>query len=185
MDEGQKFGGLNALPVEDVAELLSVSPKTIRNWLNKEDLPCQSDGRRRVLDWTTTLEWYVQRRIQESGKHGNEPEAGYLVGEETLEQAETRKTIAEADLKELKLAELRGQMVPADEVGRNVGQVASAIKTKLDAMPNALALRLVGKKDRVEVQKILHDEIYRLQLELANVGKQYEPKRIVTDEDEE
>ena len=185
MAEGQKFGGLNALPVDDVAGLLGVTPKTIRNWLNKEDLPSKDDGRRRVLDWTTTLEWYVQRRIQESGKHGNEPEAGYLIGEETLEQAETRHMIAQADLKELKLAELRGQMVPAAEVGRNVGQVAAAIRTKLDAMPQALALRLVGKKDRVEVQKILADEIFRIEAELAEVGKQFEAKRIVADEEQE
>ena len=173
------------MPVEDVALLLGVSSKTVRNWMNKEDLPSQHDGRGRVLDWMTTLEWFVQRRIRIDGKDGNEPERGVLVGmPETLEQAETRRTIAEADLKELKLAELRGQLVPAAEVGRSVGRVASAIKTKLDAVPSALALRLVGKSDRVEVQQILQDAVFRILNELAAVGSQVELKKLDDDEDE-
>lgn len=184
MAEGEKFGGLNALPVEDVADLLGVTPKTVRNWLNKEDLPHTSDGRRRILDWTTALEWYVQRRIRESGNHGNAPEAGELVGTENLEQAETRKTIAEADLKELQLAEKRGQLVPAEEVGRNIAMVATAIKTRLEAMPNELSLTLVGKKDRVEVQQILRDEIYRCLDELAKVGSAPGPRGRGKDDEE-
>ncbi len=186
MTEGANFGGLNALPAEDVADLLGVTPRTVRNWSKKEDLPHKNDGRRDVFDWTTTLEWFVQRRIRNSGKDRSEPEPGGLVGgKEDFDEALRRKTSAEADLKELKLAELRGLLVPAAEVGKNVGQVATAIKTKLEAMPNALALRLVGKKDRVEVQQILQDEVYRIQLELFNVGSQFRPKSIVPDEEEE
>lgn len=185
MDEEQKTGGLNALPVDEVADLLGVTSKTVRNWLNKEDLPSQSDGRRRVLDWRTTLEWYVQRRIRENGNGGNEPDRGELVGEESFDAALRRKTSAEADLKELKLAELRSQLVPADEVGRNVGRVAAAIKTKLDSLPTSLALRLVGKSDRVEIQQILQDAVFRIKGELAAVGRQPEARKVSDDEDEE
>lgn len=173
------------MPAEDVAELLKVSAKTVRNWINKLGLPATDDGRRRVLNWHDTLEWYVQRRIAAAGNAGNAPPAADPESAETLDQAETRKTIADADLKELKLAQLRGQLVPADEVGRNVGRVASAIKTKLDALPNALALRLVGKTDRVEVQQMLQDAIYRIKLELAQVGTQPEPAPVIGEEEED
>jgi excisionase family DNA binding protein len=184
MAEAQKPGAFDAMPVEDVAELLSVSAKTVRNWINKLGLPAVDDGRRRVLAWSSTLEWYVQRRIQMDGNAGNvsaPPDEDGIP--ETLDQAETRKTIADADLKELRLAQLRGQLVPADEVGRNVGRVATAIKTKLDGLPNALAMRLQGKSDRVEIQQILQDAMYRIKLELATVGQVSEPVSVSADDE--
>jgi phage terminase Nu1 subunit (DNA packaging protein) len=185
MADPQNPGGFEAMPVEDVAELLFVSAKTVRNWINKQGLPCKDDGRRRVLSWRDTLDWYVQMRIVRDGNGGNVPDPDPEAPAENLEQAETRKTIADADLKELRLAQLRGQLVPADEVGRNVGRVASAIKTKLDALPNALAMRLIGKSDRVEVQQILQDAIYRIRLELSSVGSESEPVSVSADEEDE
>lgn len=165
-----------SLTVEEVADRLGVTARTVRNWINDgvngEKLPAVADGRGRKLAWPAALEFYVRMRIAKDGNGGNPPPPADA---EDLEAAETRKTIADADLKEIKLAQLRGQLVPADEVGRNVGKVASAIKTKLDSLPNALALRLVGKSDRVEVQQILQDAVYRIKLELAQVGTQPEP----------
>jgi len=172
------------MPVEDVAELLFVSAKTVRNWINHNGLSCKDDGRRRVLVWREVLDWYIAMRVERDGNSGNEPEPAPDAPAETLPQAETRKTIAEADLKELRLAQLRGQLVPADEVGRNVGRVASAIKTKLDALPNSLAMRLIGKSDRVEVQQILQDAIYRIRLELAAVASEPEPVSVSVDEED-
>lgn len=183
MAESKNPGGFDAMPVEDAAELLGVSAKTVRNWINKQGLHCTDDGRRRVLAWLPTLEWYVQMRIARDGNAGTSPAPDPDEPTESLEQAETRKTIADADLKELRLAQLRGQLVPADEVGRNVGRVANTIKTKLDSLPNALALRLVGKSDRVEVQQILQDAIYRIKLELANAGTEPEPAVRIPDGD--
>jgi excisionase family DNA binding protein len=174
------------LTVEEVADRLCVTARTVRNWINDgvngQKLAAVADGRGRKLAWTDALEFYVQMRIAKDGNSGNpEPPTGV----ETLEQAETRKTIADADLKELKLAQLRSQLVPAAEVGKNVARVAMAIKTKLDAMPNAMALRLVGKSDRVEVQQILQDEVYRIQLELSSAGSEPEPAPAIEIEDEE
>lgn len=184
MADGQKFGGLDALTADDVSDLLGVTPKTVRNWMNREGLESVHDGRRRVLPWFQTLEWYVQRRIKDAGTDGNrQPENP--TNAETLDEAETRKTIADADLKELKLAQLRQQLVPADEVGRNVGKVAAAIKTKLDSMPNALALRLVGKSDRVEIQQILQDAVFRIKLELSEVGRQIDESSPSAGEDDD
>jgi excisionase family DNA binding protein len=184
MAEAQKPGAFDAMPVEDVAELLGVSAKTVRNWINRLGLAATDDGRRRVLSWAPTLEWYVQMRIRKDGNDGKPPSPSDPDEQtETLDQAETRKTIADADLKELRLAQLRGQLVPADEVGRNVGRVATAIKTKLDGLPNSLALRLVGKSDRVEVQQILQDAIFRIKLELATVGQVADPVSVSADED--
>ncbi len=185
MAESKNPGGFDAMPVEDVADLLGVSAKTVRNWINKQGLPCADDGRRRVLSWPSTLEWYVQMRLARDGNGGNAAPPPDEEPDESFDHAVARKTIAEADLKELRLAQLRSQLVPADEVGRNVGRVASAIKTKLDALPNALAMRLLGKSDRVEVQQILQDAVYRIKLELAAVGSQPEPVSLSADDEEE
>lgn len=177
------------LTVEEVAERLSVTARTVRNWINDgvngEKLPAVTDGRGRRLDWPSALEFYVRMRIVRDGNGGKQPPDPEPGLAETLEQAETRKTIADADLKELKLAELRGQLVPAVDVGRNVARVASAIKTKLDALPNALAPRLLGRSDRVEVQQILTSAIHRIKLELAAAGSEPSPPPALEDIEED
>src|SRR5262245_3627135 len=104
-----------ALDTETIAELLGVSARQVRNLVKDKGLPSRDDPRGRRFVWPDVLEWYVKYRTEMRGSRGNgsatEESQPEEQDQETLEQATTRKTIAEANLKELELATKRGQVV--------------------------------------------------------------------------
>jgi excisionase family DNA binding protein len=170
---------LGVLTVEETADLLNVTSKTVRNWINQRGLPAKQDGRGKTLDWQRTLEWYVQYRINGDGANGNDGNqvpptdtAEFPQDQENLEQATTRKTIAEANLKELQLAEKRGQVVAVADVERNIAAVSKAIQQKILAIPSRLSPRLVGTDDRNVIFSILSSEANQICSDLATVGSQ-------------
>ena len=158
-----------------MADLLFVSEKTVRNWMNKNDLPSVDSGRGRVLQWKAVLDWYVSYKQKEGGNGGNALVKNALPEDlqlppESMEAALRRKTVAEADLKELQLAKERGQVASIEDVKRNVAAVAQAIQQKILAIPSRLTPRLVSVDDRNVVNAILEGESQQLCSELATVG---------------
>ena len=61
----------DVLTAADVADLLMVTEKTVRNWMNKNGLPSVDGGRGRTMKWRDVLEWYVRYRGNEDGNGGN------------------------------------------------------------------------------------------------------------------
>lgn len=175
MSKSESRQNFETLSAADVADLLFVSEKTVRNWMNKNDLPSVDSGRGRVLQWKAVLEWYVTYRQKEGGNSGNalvktptfEVPA---LPPEYMEAALRRKTVAEADLKELQLAKERGQVASIEDVKRNIAAVAQAIQQKILAIPSRLTPRLVSIDDRNVVNSILEGEAHQLCSELATVG---------------
>ena len=157
-DENPK--NYSALPVSDVAELLGVTDRQVRNWIKDKGLPAKSDPRGRLLDWPTTLQWYVAFQMDEKrGNGGNRrPEIGPDGSEEpqeTFDQAILRKTKAEADLKELQLARERGEVASIADVERVLVGANKSIQTRILALPSSLAPQLIGIDDRKRINTIL------------------------------
>src|ERR1700744_2371184 len=106
-DENPK--NFSALSVIDVAELLGGTDRAVRKWIKERDLPATKEGRDYTLIWPAVLAWYVKDQAELRGTVGTvkgfsgEPEEDY-------KDALARKTRAEADLMELKLARERGQV---------------------------------------------------------------------------
>lgn len=149
-----------ALPVSDIAELLGVTDRQVRNWIKDKGLPAKSDPRGRVLDWPTTLRWYVAFQIDEKRGNGgnrgpNSAPDGSLEPEETLDGALLRKTKAEADLKELQLARERGEVASIADVERVLVGANKSIQTRVLALPSSLAPQLMGIDDRKRINTIL------------------------------
>jgi phage terminase Nu1 subunit (DNA packaging protein) len=170
-DKPQKFDALSAA---DVADILFVSEKTVRNWMNKNHLPSVDTGRGRELSWKAVLEWYVSYRATGDGNGGNEPPKKSNPTEikplEPVSSAQRRRAVAEADLKELELAERRAEVVSISDVERNVAAVAQGIKQKLLAVPNKLTPRLVSVDDKIRVRAILDAEMTAVCHELVTIG---------------
>src|SRR5690242_5767022 len=123
MPKDQKAQNFDTLTAADVADLLFVSEKTVRNWMNKNDLPSTDSGRGRLLSWRTTLEWYVAYRQKEAGNVGSQSSRrsnpADAEPQESLTSAMRRRAVAEADLKELELAAERGKVVAVRDVERS------------------------------------------------------------------
>ena len=168
----RKFDSLSAA---DVAELLGVTEKSVRNWMNKNGLQFVDGQRGRSLKWPDVLEWYVRYRAEtrteapEKTRVKSGPDSGPELPPENYEAALARKTRAEADLKELDLAERRGQVAGISDVRKTLSTLARAIQSKILAMPARLTTRLAGAEDRSEVEAILKAECQIVCSELASM----------------
>ena len=92
----------SALSVSDVAELLGLTERQVRNLIQDKGLPARRDPRGFTLDWPSALEWYVGYRSAQKGGNGGNRRAGNGPDgaeepEETLDAAILRKTRAEAE----------------------------------------------------------------------------------------
>lgn len=165
---------MEALDIEDVASLLGVSERMVRNYINDNDLPCRGDGRGRRFIWSEVREWYVAYRIEKDGsrRNGLTPAefSPQIPTSETFTEATLRKVKAEADLLEVKLAKERGLVVAVADVQRNVSKVAVAIKTAVLAMPDKLTDQLFGLKDKKRLRSILERETSDICRKLMDVG---------------
>jgi phage terminase Nu1 subunit (DNA packaging protein) len=179
---------MTALDVDDVAQLLCVSPRMIRNYIKENDLPCRGDGRGRRFAWPDVLEWFVSYRLGIAGSRGKTGQSRQdkdPVALQLEQMAENlRKTTAEADRLELKLAQERGEVVATRDVEASIAKVASSIKTAILAMPAKLANRVYGVKDKGSVRSILDREARDLCARLATIGQESAPKPAGDDADD-
>lgn len=160
MSKAENLKSYSSLSVSDVAELLPLKERQIRNLIKDKGLPARSDPRGFMLDWSSTLEWYVQYRIAQKVGNGGNP--GPKVGsnhpdmpQEPINEALLRKTVAEADLKELQLARERGQVAAIADVERVLMAANKTIQTRVLALPASVAPQLIGLEDRARIDAIL------------------------------
>lgn len=180
----------SALSVSDVAELLSLTDRQVRNLIKDKGLPARSDPRGFTLDWPTTLEWYVgYRSAQKPGNGGNRRSGNGSEGpeepEETLDEAILRKTKAEADLKELQLARERGEVAAIQDVERVLTSANKSIQTRILAMPASLATQLLGIDDRNRIFNVLDRSCRDLLTNLASIDAVREARTAQPEDTEE
>jgi phage terminase Nu1 subunit (DNA packaging protein) len=175
-----------ALDTNLVADLLGVTPRQVGNWVKEKGLPYKDDPRGRRFNWKSTLEWYIVYRAKKDGSRGSQvsaqdPESG---GDdaETLDQALCRKTIAEANLKELELATKRGQVVAIADAQRAIEVVSKNVQQKLLSVPAKLTGRLMGVADRNRIHAILEVEMKQQCTELAGISLQANKRPQETEE---
>lgn len=171
-----KDRNLDALTASDIAELLGCTPKSVRNYWQDNGLPFMQVSTGRVSKWSEVLDWYVQKRLAESGNGGKKITKnagdGQPPAEETYADALCRKTIADANLRELELAVERGDVVAVADVEKSVANVAASIKTAILALPSKLVTRLHGVSDRNAIRAILDAEAREICSRLAAIGKE-------------
>ena len=152
----------------DFATLLGVSEKTVRNWMNKNGLPFTELPKGRVIESVAALEWWHAYRASLDGNDGNSASPQGIVVAESYEDALARKTRADADLQELRLAKARGEVAAVADVERALSSANMAAQTQILAVPSRLATRLLGLEDHGTVVRILESEMRQLLTNLAD-----------------
>ena len=164
---------LEALSAVELANLLDVSEKTVRNWMNLNGLPFSDADRGRTIEWRKALKWWHAYQNKADGNGGNVVKfpttAEVSVSTETLEQASLRAIRADADLKELKLARERGQVAAIADVERVLAASAKATQTQILAVPSRLATRILGLQDHGRAVAIVEGEMRQLLSNLATI----------------
>jgi hypothetical protein len=149
----------------------------VANYIKDKGLPCEGSGRSRRFRWSEVREWFIRYRLELELKAGNAgSEAVLELSSESFDEALRRKTIAEAELKELELATKRGLVVAVVDVERNIANVSNALRTKILGWPTKMVGRILGIREKTQLFAVLTNSARELCLELAAVGSQPLPE---------
>lgn len=150
--------------IHEVAALLGCSHTTVRNMVTA-GMPFVQEGDGKKTPWLFDMAKVIAWKLDRDGPDSTS---------NALEEAKTRKMAAEASIQELKLANLRGEVVPIDAVKGQIDEQYSKVRTALLAMPTTLAPVLAKFDDPREVKEILEARIREILNELAGFDeKQY------------
>ena len=89
------------------------------------------------------------------------------VDAETMAQAQRRKEIAQANLKELEESEKRGQLVDITAAAQAWHDAGTRLRDELMGIPDRVALKLEGKNAR-QIREVLMSEVRRALLMLSD-----------------
>lgn len=95
-----------------------------------------------------------------TGEQDEDSDSGYW-------QSRARRERAEAELAELKLKELQGQLVRADDWAAALAKRAAAFREGLLQIPARLAAQLAAETDQARIHTLLEDELRQVMEQLT------------------
>lgn len=131
----------------ELAECIGVSMPTITSWIG-EGMPYVEGGGKGkpfVFETTEAIEWWAEnkrRRKSRAPVPGSDPFAEGADGRESIEEAERRKLIAQADKAELELAKSAGRVVEIDDVAAAIAEMHVTVRTRLLGLGNKVRVRV-------------------------------------------
>lgn len=132
------------------ADVCGVHHNTVTNWI-RDGLPVRRDGARALVDVGAGVRWVRAR---------DEAAMTELRERADPEAVRTRKTAAEARLKELDLAERKGEIVTASAVAESWAQQTIAVREAVMATPGVLVqASLVRPEDEKAVAEVMRDAL--------------------------
>ena len=148
-----------------IAKIYGVTVKQIDNLRRDGVIKCE--GRPARYDLIPTLQalYEYQRRIIKSNGKSDENRRNEAIKLD----AEARLKQAKAEMAELELQELQGEMHRAEDVEAITTNIVFAVRSFLLAMPNRLAIDVYNAKSKTQVSEVIKKEIYQILEQLANL----------------
>lgn len=137
---------------QKLAEILGISEATLTNW-QREGLPMVPRGKTGKSNHYETKEVIGWMLARERGTD--------------LTAERTRLAKEQADKTALENALRRKELLPADEVQRDLEQVFIAVRSRLLSLPTKLAPRALGRGTLAEMRDVLDDGVREALNELA------------------
>jgi phage terminase Nu1 subunit (DNA packaging protein) len=142
--------------LEQISTILNMTPQMVNRHVKLHGMPRVSRGE---YDLVKCVHWYLaykDQQIQEARK-----------GKESEAQARQRLVIADANLKELQYARLRGGMIEAEVAKQLWIKTVVTFKTKLLLLPTKLPTVLLACEGPNQVKDLLEKEITEALHELS------------------
>lgn len=143
----------------ECAEWLDLSERRFRELLDEGVIERADKG---AYDLKTVVQQYV-RNLREvaAGRGGATSQANKA-------DEDARLARARADKAEMELAEARGLLVPADQIGDALNSAVQIMRTRVLAIPTKAAPR-VGAKDVAAAEQVIRAEVVEALSELSQV----------------
>lgn len=144
----------------EFARMMETDVATVSRWIG-EGMPAdpyRGRGKPRMVHFAAAHHWLLDRAVARA----RAPDGG-----ETKERAELRKSRADADLAELKAAEMRGELVSREEVT----QALAVVLRTFDAATAQTIARLVpavaAEADAAAVRRLVFEAMRRARAQMA------------------
>ena len=142
------------------AKLLGISERRFRELIGEGVIPPAQKG---DYDIEVLVPAYCANlREVAAGRGGREAQAN-----KSTEDARLQK--ARADKAEMEAAEMRGSLVPVDQIAGALHSAIIIMKTRLGAVPAKTAPLVAGVKSIPAVERVIRDNIEEALAELAKV----------------
>lgn len=141
---------------KQLTEILGVSDKWIIKLTNENGLPKIARGK---YDLPAVVQWWTEYQKQTVENKYAELESSY-------DRERTRNMKIQGDRNELKLQEMRKQLIGAETVKSEVGNVFGVIRQRLLNLPKKIGPIILSFKDANEAreyfEKLIHDVLKEL-----------------------
>lgn len=134
--------------LQEICFLLNKSRKIVGTWIKDHRAPHTIMGREIRINLAELFDWRVERE-----------RAIAKPQESDVNQAKSRKEIANAEKAELELDIMKENYLPRAIVERVAFERGKHVKDALGAMPDRIVSMLVGETDENRIRKVIEDEI--------------------------
>lgn len=147
-----------------LADILGISLPTVTAWVG-EGMPFTREGSKSAeweFETRECIEWLGSNKLKTKARapsNGKDPFADGAEGFETIEEAERRKMIAQADKAEVQVAKEAGLLVPISEVASVAAEENARVRARLLTIPNDLRPKVLTflAHDRKAAEQLLAD----------------------------
>lgn len=147
-------------PCKVIAKLLKLSERHVRNLVKDGVIPAPEKGGR--YDLIGSVQGYVT--------YLRERTMGRELSQTDAHAEKTRLLKAQADRTELEVSELKGLMIPAEDVAGEWQDMVANARARMLAMPSKAAHLVIAAESYTEAEEILQNEIHGVLNELASDG---------------
>lgn len=160
-----------------LARDLGVSRQAISDLIKRQIIPIAADG---LID-VEVARMAIASRVRPSGKtnasaapastapepSGQAPQEQGADTQLSYHVAKTLREAAEAKIAQLKLAEMRGELVRADEIRASLAKRAASFREGLLQIPSRLAAQLAAETNQAAVHALLDAELRSVMAQLT------------------
>lgn len=157
---------------EVISELFGLTVRRIQQLTNEGVLQTTSvkEGSRRVnrYDLAPTIQAYI-KHLSEKSKQKN-TSASDKENESAKLDGEARYKQAKADMAEMELKEMKGELHRADDVEKIMTNHVFAVRSMLLSLPSRLAVDTANAKNKAEAAEIIKRGVYDILEQLSNLA---------------
>lgn len=151
-----------AITTAELAKLLGVSEQAVRDHASRDVIPKLAKNR---YERDAAVPAYCAHlREVAAGRQGEDPDAPDL----TDERARLAK--AQADAQEMKNAQMRGELLPREDVDAAVAAAFARVRARLIGIPAKVAPVVVTMESPAEAQAAVRDAVYEALRELSETS---------------
>ncbi|MCI8570292.1 MAG: protoporphyrinogen oxidase [Lachnospiraceae bacterium] len=152
---------------KEVAGIIGKDERTVQNLAKKGILTCEKEGRKNIYDLYTVIREYCDYLAKSCRKQFSSMEE-----EKTFEDIRIKR--AKAEVAELELQELKGNLHAAEDVEAMTLDLVMVIRSSFLALPGRVATELAEIEDAAVISEKLRSEVYSILKDLANY--EYDPE---------